>query len=56
MVKCEYCKKVLPDKSNIRCSDCNLIWNEGRKHGRLEIKTKLNEIFGHLNNLMDLEK
>ncbi len=54
--KCKFCGKKLPDPSNIRCMDCDNTWNEGRKHGRLEIKSKLREIFQHLNNLVDLEK
>lgn len=53
--KCKYCgKEITP--SSIRCMECDVIWNEGRKHGRLEIKSKLKEIFGHLNSLIDLGK
>ena len=54
--KCKYCEKKLPDPSNIRCMNCDDTWNEGRKQGRLEIKSILREIFQHLNNLVDLEK
>ena len=54
--KCKYCNKELSDPSNIRCMNCNYIWNDGRNHGRLEIKSELKEIFQHLNNLIDLEK
>lgn len=54
--KCQYCKKKLPDPSNIRCMDCDNVWNDGLKAGRKDIKLKLREIFLHLNNLVDLEK
>ncbi len=55
MSKCKYCKKEISEGS-IRCMDCNSVWEEGRKHGRLEIKSKIKEILNHITNLGDLSQ
>lgn len=52
---CEYCGKKLSDPSNIRCRDCNKIWQDGYKGGRKSVKSTLKEIFQHLANLVNLE-
>lgn len=35
--KCAYCNRMI-DYSNIRCDDCNIIWNEGVKFGEDNMK------------------
>jgi hypothetical protein len=49
--KCSFCEIDLPDKSNIRCNKCDLIWQAGARFGGNEIRNKVREVLRALNNL-----
>lgn len=51
MKKCRYCDMKI-EASNIRCSDCDVAWQEGRNSGIKEWKDKVSETIATLINLL----
>ena len=49
--KCIYCKEVLKDDMNIRCDNCDIVWQDGYISGIKMMKRKLTEMFNALKNL-----
>ena len=50
-VKCKYCGKEITPGS-IRCTECDIAWNDGYHEGAESIKNKLREIVYAIRNFI----
>jgi hypothetical protein len=41
--QCEFCGKELLDKANIRCDNCDRIWNDGVEFGKIQAEGTMAE-------------
>jgi len=56
---CKYCKCVLPDVTNIRCDNCDTVWQAGFNAGRKDFSERLHAVLYsllNLGNMLEQEK